>query len=64
MEGKGCSGQRAPVHAGRSPRPGRTAALLWLPALIEVSVTSWLLGKQELDFQAWGPAGPPGLVPS
>lgn len=52
------------MHAGRSPRPGRTAALLWLPALIEVSVTSWLLGKQELDFQAWGPAGPPGLVPS
>ena len=62
MEGKGCSGQRVPVHAGHSPWPGRTAARLWLTALIEVSVTSWLLGKSwtsrpggQRDPPVWSP---------
>ena len=50
------------MHAGHSPWPGRTAARLWLTALIEVSVTSWLLGKSwtsrpggQRDPPVWSP---------
>lgn len=62
LGGEGCSRQRAPVRSGRSPWPGQTAARLRLAALLEGSVTSWLLGRSwasrpggQRDPPVWSP---------